>query len=130
MQDRPTSFELLRAVRDALEQDVAPRLGEPRPRYLALIAANVLRIVERELLGEDVRLGAELLALDALLGRERAGPPESLDALRAAVRAANHALCERIRRGDADDGPWRERLLAHLRDAVSARLAVDNPSEL
>lgn len=130
MQDRPTSAELIQAVRDALERDVAPRLSDPRARYIALISANVLRIVERELLGEDVRLAAELAALDALLERERNAGPASLAALREAVREGNRGLCERIRLGDGDHGPWRERLLVHLRATVAARLAVDNPAEL
>jgi len=130
MQDRPTSLELLRAVREALEREVAPGLADARLRYRALIAANVLRILERELPGEDRRLTAELTALDALLDRERGRAPGTLEALRQAVLDANRALCERIRRGDADAGPWRERVLACLREAVAAALAVNNPSAL
>ena len=48
MQDRPTVLELLAAVRGFLEDDLGPVL-EGRRRFHALVAANVLRIVEREL---------------------------------------------------------------------------------
>ena len=130
MQDRPTSLELIRAVRETLEREVAPALADARLRYRALIAANVLRILERELPGEDARLAAELAALDALLGRARDRSPDTLEARRQAVLDANRALCERIRRGDADAGPWRDRVLDCLREAVAAALAVNNPSAL
>lgn len=128
--DRPTAFELIRAVREALEQEVGPRLTDARLRYRILIAANVLRIVERELPGEDVRLGAELAALDALLGRAGRAAPATLEALRQAVREGTRELAERIARGEADAGPWRARVLAHVRETVAARLAINNPAAL
>ena len=130
MQDRPTSLELIRAVREALEREVAPGLADARLRYRVLIAANVLGIVERELPGEDERLAAELSALDALLGHEERRAPETLAALRQAVLDDARELCERIRRGEADAGPWRARVLACVRETVAAKLAVDNPSAL
>ena len=130
MQDRPTALELLQAVRELLEGEVAPGLADSRLRYHTLIAVAVLRMLERELPGEEARLRAEQAALEGLLG----GPPltaaADLDGLRAQVLALNRELCERIRRGEADAGPWRERLLAVLRAAVEDRLAVDNPARL
>ena len=51
MQDRPTALELLAAVRSFLEDDLVTVL-EGRRRFHALVAANVLGIVERELAGE------------------------------------------------------------------------------
>ena len=36
-------------------------------------------------------------------------------------------LCLRIRRGDADDGGWRDALIAHLRQTVADKLAVSKP---
>ena len=130
MQDRPTSLELIRAVREALELEVAPGLADARLRYRVLIAANVLGIVERELPGEDERLAAELSALDALLGHEERRAPETLAALRQAVLDDARELCERIRRGEADAEPWRARVLACARVTVAAKLAIDNPSAL
>ena len=48
-------------------------------------------------------------------------------ALRGFVRAQTERLCERIRRGDADAGPFRAAVLAHVRADVRRKLAVTNP---
>ena len=126
MQDRPTVHELLEAVRGFLEHDVVPALDGPR-RYHALIAANVLAIVGRELAGEEADLLAEWRGLAGLLGREGDEPPPRLEALRAAVRDGTAALAERIRRGDADAGPFRSAVRAHVRETVREKLRVANP---
>jgi hypothetical protein len=131
MQDRPTAAELLQAIRECLEAEIIPALGDPRVRYQALIVAHALGILERELPGEDARLRAELAALDELLGRSRpVSPPETLDALRAEVLVANRELALRIRQGQADGGPFRERVLAHLEAVVEEKLGVNNPARL
>jgi hypothetical protein len=130
MQNRPTSAELLAAVRDFLEREAAPHLGDARLRYHCLIAASVLRIVERDMAGEEARLRAELALLGALLDRPVAPAPSDLEALRQRVLAANRALCARIRAGEADQGAWRDGVLAHVRAAVREALAIDNPAEL
>ena len=130
MQDRPTSLELIRAVREALEREVAPGLADARLRYPVLIAPNVLGIVERELPGEDERLAAEFRALDALLGHEERRAPETLAALRQAVLDDARELCERIRAGAADAGPWRARVLAHVGAMVEDKLAINDPQRL
>ncbi|HAM54471.1 MAG TPA: hypothetical protein DCQ64_03310 [Candidatus Rokubacteria bacterium] len=130
MQDRPTIPEALQAARDFLAQDLLPTVTDPRLRYHLQIAVNVLRIVEREAPGEEERLRAEHAALRDLLGQPPASPPEDAAALRRAVLEANHALSERIRQGDADGGPWRLRVLAHVAAAVDDKLAVNNPAQL
>jgi hypothetical protein len=130
MQDRPTAAELLQAIRECLEAEIIPALTDPRVRYQALIAVHALGILERELPGEDTRLEAELSALDELLDRSRPGPPETLDALRAEILAANRELSVRIRQGQADGGPFRERVLAHLEAVVEDKLRINNPARL
>ncbi|HET8628549.1 MAG TPA: DUF6285 domain-containing protein [Thermomicrobiales bacterium] len=130
MQDRPTATELLGAVRDFLQGEVVPALGEHRLRFRALIAANVLTVVERELAGEEGRLRAEWQRLGALLGAEDEAPPDTLDALRAGVDERKRALCARIQAGEADDGPWRLDVLAYARWAVEEKLRVANPRYL
>lgn len=130
MQDRPTATELLEAIRECLEAEIIPALADPRVRYQALIAVHALGILERELPVEDARLRAELTALDELLGRSRPAPPEALDALRAQVLAVNRELSARIRQGQADDGPFRERVLAHLEAVVEDKLLINNPARL
>jgi len=126
MQDRPTALELLRAVREFLEADVLPGL-EGRRRFHALVAANVLGIVERELAGEEAQLEAQLARLAALPGRGAGEQPPALGALRERVRALETALAERIRRGEADAGPFADAVRAHVRATVVEKLAVSNP---
>jgi hypothetical protein len=123
--DRPTGVELLRAVERFLEQEVVPRLDGPR-RYHARVAANVVAIVAREIETEEAQLHAEWERLGALLGL-REERPALREALRGAVRERTQALAERIRRGDADRGPWRDELIAHLRLTVSDKLTVSRP---
>lgn len=130
MADRPTVLELLEAVREFLERDVVPALSDPRLRYHALIAVNVLRIAEREVPGHDARLRAELAALEDLLGRRPETAPGDPARLADRVEQAARDLCERIRRGEADQGAWRDRVLAHVRAAVEERLRINNPRAL
>jgi Domain of unknown function (DUF6285) len=126
VQDRPTVRELLDAVRGFLEKDVVPALHGPA-RFHALVAANVLAIAGRELASEEGDLVAEWRRLGALLDHAATDPPPRLDALRAAVRAANDALAARIRQGDADAAPYRDAVRAHLRATVVEKLRVANP---
>lgn len=130
MQDRPTALELLQAIRDLLERDILPSLADRRLRYQALIAINVLRILEREVPDEEARLRAELGALHELLDLPRAVPPGDPALLRRRVLEANRELCERIRQGLADSGPWRQRVLSHVRAAVEEKLRINNPTQL
>jgi hypothetical protein len=129
VQDRPTVQELLAAVRRFLERDVVPALDGPK-RFHARVAANVLAIVGRELAREEDDLAAEWRRLGALLDDDAAPPPSRLDALRAAVRGRNVTLAERIRRGDADAGPFAAAVRTHLRATVREKLAVANPRYL
>ena len=129
MQDRPTALELLEAVRGFLEADVLPVL-EGRRRFLALVAANVLGIVGRELAGEEEVLLAEWQGLGRLLGDETITVPARLGALRAGVRERTTSLAERIRRGEADGVPLAEATRAHVRETVREKLRVANPRYL
>jgi hypothetical protein len=96
---RPTAAELVAAVAEFLEGDV--RAGTSGAvRFHALVAANVLRTVEREL-------------------RDDAPPPDLLGF------ADEQALAAAIRRGDLDDhGPD---LAVTLRQLVLRKLAVSHP---
>jgi len=124
MQDRPTAIELLDAVRGFLERDVVPAL-DGTAKFHARVAANVVAIVARELALEPAHLAAEWARFDALLGGAPA--PADPSALPDAVRARAEALCERIRAGDADAGPFRAAVLAHVRATVREKLAIANP---
>jgi hypothetical protein len=127
MQDRPTVAELLDAVRGFVARDAIEAL-EGTAKFHARVAANVLAIVLRELELEPAQLAAEWQRLDALLGSAPA--PTDLGALREAVRSRTEVLCERIRRGEADDGPFREAVFSHVRATVREKLAIANPKLL
>jgi hypothetical protein len=127
MQDRPTLAELLDAVRGFLERDAIEAL-EGTAKFHARVAANVLAIALRELELEPAQLAAEWQRLDALLGSEPA--PAELGTLREAVRSRSEALCERIQRGDADGGAFRDAVFSHVRATVREKLAIANPKLL
>lgn len=129
MQDRPTAGELVAAARAFLQQEIVPALADHRLKFRALIAANVLAVVERELEGEEDRLRVawwRLAALDPGEGE----PPPTLSALRADVQARLSSLCARIRAGEADEGAWGEELFAAVRFMVEEKLRVANPRYL
>jgi len=100
---RPTAAELVAAVADFLDNDVRATGGQVG--FHARVAANVLRIVERELLddtGETVR-----------------------DALGGLGFADETALAQAIREGRLDDRP--DEVLQCLKSVVQHRLSIDHP---
>jgi uncharacterized protein DUF6285 len=100
---RPTAAELVAAVADFLDNDVRAAT-DGQVNFHARVAANVLRIVERE-------LGAS------------AG--EFTDALGKIGYAGEAQLAAAIRAGELDDRPGD--VLACLRTLVRHRLAVAHP---
>jgi hypothetical protein len=130
MQDKPDARELVAAVRDFLQQEIIPTLDNQRLKFRALIATNVLSILERELASDEDRLYQEWQYLAVLLGREGEEPPATLEGLRADTDALKRDLCARIRAGEADTAPWRDGVLAYARWAVRAKLEVSNPRYL
>ena len=127
MQDRPSYDELLGAVERFLNEEIMPSVEGSR-RFHARVAANVLRIVRRELEREEEQLAAEWAGLCELLGP--AESPADRPALREAIRSHTAELCERIQRGDADAGGIREVVLGHVRGTVRDKLLVTNPGWL
>ena len=124
MQDRPTMNELLEAVTHFLDDEVVPNLTGSRQFY-SRVAVNVLRTVMRELDVEEAQLIAEWERLNGLLPREPQ-PPTRVE-LKQAIRRRTEELCQRIRHGDADTGPYRAQVLAHVRESVREKLLVSNP---
>jgi hypothetical protein len=125
MHDRPTVDELLRAVELLFDEQLVPSLDGAR-KYNARVAANVVRMVRRELQHEERQLDAEWRGLDHVLGA--ASQPATLVRTKDALRVRNEELSERIREGDADAGDFRDLVIAHLRDVVYAKLEVSNPA--
>lgn len=124
MQDRPTYDELLGAIERFLEQEIMPN-SEGARRFHARVAVNTIRIIRRELQGEEAHLAAEWAGLDGVLGP--AERPAGRGGLRQAIQARTSELCERIRAGDADVGPFREAVVTHARRTVRDKLLVSNP---
>ena len=101
---RPTAAELVAAVAEFLDTDVRAATSGA-VNFHALVAANALRIVERELLDETA-----------------AEPAAALAALGFADEAE---LSVAIRTGDLDGRPGQ--VLACLRTVVGHRLAISHP---
>jgi hypothetical protein len=127
MHDRPTVDELLRGVELLLDEQLVPSLDGAR-KYNARVAANVIRIVRRELQLSESQLAAEWRGLDLVLGPQPR--PETASATVQALRTRNEELSERIRAGDADEGRFRDIVFAHVRDTVHAKLEVSDPGWL
>ena len=127
MQDRPSYDELLGAIERFLNEEIMPS-AEGSRRFHARVAANVLRIVRRELEREEEQLVTEWAGLCDLLGP--AERPAGRAALSEAIRSRTGELCERIQRGEADAGGFREAVLGHVGRSVGDKLLVTNPGWL
>ena len=129
MQDRPTSSELLQAARDAFVRDLLPDItGEKR--YVALMVANALAILGRDLEREASFLQEEYKRIQGLLG---VSLPEIKDheALWVEVENLNRQLVTQIRTGAFDEPATAcARLKAHLVATTREKLAASNPKIL
>lgn len=125
MQDKPTAEELLEALAQFLESDVIPAF-EGRRRFHAIVAANVARIVSREIRLAPEQAKREYADLCDLLGEQPAEATPSDETL----SRLNAELCRRIDEGAADHGSYRRKVLDFLRAVVKSKLAVDNPKML
>ena len=129
MQDRPTYAELLDALQHFIETDVVPALDGPK-KFHARVAANVLAILRREFDLEDTQSRTEWDRLTTLLDDDPGPLPLSRADRAERLQQRTAALCDRIRRGDADAGAWRAAVLAHVRQTVVDKLTVANPKFL
>ncbi len=128
MQDRPTAIELLEAAAEFVEREIIPST-EGRRQFQSRVVANVLKIVAREIAMEEPQLRGEVRALADLLGRQ-SSEAGGIAELREAARALNQELVGRIRAGEADRGPWRDRVFTVVRELVEQKLKVANPRYL
>ena len=114
MQDRPTARELLEAVVELLEETVMPAT-KGGLRHQARVAANLCRIVGREIESGTALEGREVELLAGALGAETG----DCDA-----RALNHDLSERLLRGDEalEADAW-----SALLEIVRGKLSVAKP---
>ena len=103
----PTSAELVESVREWIERDILP-VTAGRDRFHARVAANVLAMVERELLvgaAQEIDHQKRLASLDV---------------------SSDAELAAAIRDGSLD--PRLDEIRDVLRADVAARLAVANPT--
>lgn len=129
MQDRPTVHELLESLGRFLDEEIVPAT-EGRRQFLARVAANVARLVDRELASEEPQLDDEWRRLRAVPGLVAGdAEPTGREALRRAIAEATAELAGRIRSGEVDgEGPRRAAVLDHLRRTVREKLVVSNPA--
>jgi hypothetical protein len=112
MQDRPNAAEILDAVATLLTDNIMPEL-DGQKRFHVRVAANLLRILQREWTFEGEHRDADRAALATLLDSDA-----SLEDLAA-------ELVEQIRDGDVDD---REpEVLEVLRGIAYRKLSITNP---
>lgn len=127
MTDRPDLNALLDAVRLHLEMNVLPVIrADARLYFQTLVALNLLKIGQREIVHASDLLRQEWVALDQLSGEESIAPArEDFLATELAVRRA--ALSASIRAGKYDSPDQAAHLAAYLEQTVTAQLALNNP---
>lgn len=126
MQDRPSREELLKAITHFLEAELVPILAEPL-RFHTRVAANLLKIIEREIAQEEDHLLLEAQGLRKLMSCPSSGA-KNIFALKQEIRDLNQALCLHIRSGEADRDPRRQKVLGHLKETLIRKLEIANPS--
>lgn len=119
MQDRPTAAELLATIEEYLAGEVLPNVSGTL-RYHTLVAANLVRILEREAELYPAAVAAERDALCGLLGQAPVGRPEDQ------VGELNAELARRLRAGEGDEA-FERATLQVLLPATLAKLAINKP---
>jgi hypothetical protein len=124
MQDRPSMSELVLAVREFLEIEIAPVLSDPRLKFRTLVAMNALGMIARESELEEVRVRQECTGLHELLEQDSDIPILFLE-VKIGVLEANEVLAQSIRSGEISFGTF-----DHLERVTRAKLEVSNPGFL
>jgi len=114
MQDRPTARELLATLNTFFDEELLPSISGPL-QYRVRVAANLVRIIERELALGPTHDRNEYAALRALVGSD--GNDDLL--------ATNARLSDSIAAGAFDRDP--ETVWSALMDVARAKLAVVKP---
>lgn len=112
MQDRPTAAELLADIAALLEGDVLAAVSGPL-QHNVRVAANLARVVERELASGPAAADRERALLGAVLGAD------------GSVAELNAVLADRLRSGD--DPALGRAAWPALLEITRAKLAVDKP---
>jgi hypothetical protein len=118
MQDDPELNDLISCARRFLEEEIVPAVADPRLRFRARVAANLLAIVSREIREGEGLLAGERRRLQSLLGSTEGS-----------VAALNSELERRIRAGEIEAGPGGP-VWGHLRLTALEKLRIANPAYL
>jgi hypothetical protein len=118
VQDRPTSAELLAALGEYLEEELMPALDGPLA-YRTRVAANLVRILERENALGPASLRRERELLSGVLGVE----PSRSDSLADDVLELNRRVVDAIDAGRIDHA----RAWPALMEIARAKLAIIRP---
>lgn len=124
MQDRPSAAELLATIGEYLDQDVLP-LMQGALRYHTLVAANLVAVLEREVLAGTGPLRQERRELVELLGEP--DPDPAADDVDADLLRLNGALQDRLLAPELPDRAFLVAARDVLERAVLAKLAVNKP---
>src|SRR5258708_895050 len=130
MQNRPTAGELLEAIRELLTGEIMPTITDGGLRFKALIAANLLSILEREEASGEALMDAELERLVNLLKIKDQAEVKTVQDKREAILDLNWQLAKRIRAGEADAGEFGAKAQTHVRQTLIDQLKVSNPKFL
>jgi hypothetical protein len=129
MKDISNAADLIATARDALLNDLLPRLQKEQ-RYTGLMIANAMAIALREQQsGADVMRGetTRIRKLLASVGSNEQAPgdarPDELQVLR-------RNLCRAIRTGQFDDDSHSPALVENLGRTAADWLAISNPKAL
>jgi len=128
MTDRPNLEQLLDAVRHHLEMLVIPAVrAEPKLYFQTLVAVNVLKIAQREVIHGQALLEAEWAALNTLTHAQSPHPPD-LHAAADALATRNRELVADIRAGKYDQPSANTRLAHYVEGVVVGQLMLNAPT--
>lgn len=128
MTEWPDIDGLLDAVRFHLETNVLPAIKtDARLYFQTLVALNLLKIGQREIVQSHDLLRQEWASLNKLSGEE-VPAPEREHVLAAEIAARRTGLSKDIRNGKYDSPDEAAQLAAYLEETVASQLALNNPS--
>ncbi len=125
MQDRPSAIELLEAAAQFMDREIVPNTHGAR-QFQSRVVANVMRIIAREIDMEEGLMREEVDMLSGLLGKPKPHLHATSDVRREAF-GLNEELSAKIRNGEVDSGPFRDRVFEVTRRIVEDKLKIANP---
>lgn len=129
MRYQPTGDQLLDTARNLLREELLPLLP-PDKRALALMIANAMSIATRHLQAGALPDEQETAGLHRLLSEQPNDAAGGQTGEGAPLLALNRQLCELIRAGNADKGPFHDDVLQHLLGVARNEVALSNPKYL